>query len=147
MRSERGCPALLGDHLADGKAQRKIDDVFFASGDHRLEVSVVDHCREVVLIKLEITVPVLRRVAEKAGRYVRELRPEVGVEIGPEVGKRAVQLLVELKVGRGGSDLQLPRGALGASLGHGFDRLRCRTRFAACPDERKLGLTPALLRR
>ena len=70
-------------------------DVLLAARNHRLGHAVLEHHDVVVLVQLQLVVAPVGEIGEETAGDLRELRPQLEVEVGPQVGERAIQLVVE----------------------------------------------------
>ena len=140
-------PGALGDHLADGEAQREVRDVLLAAGDDRLGIAVVQEGGAVVLVQLQLGVAPVGEVPQEGRRQVGEVGPKGRVQLAPEIGEGAVELLVQAEISCGRGRVALPCGPfLTAALGD-LHRLGGRAALPSRPRQRHFRLAPDSLGR
>ncbi len=88
-------PGALGDHLRDREAQHEVGEILLAAGDHRLGDAVLEHDDVVLIVELDLGVAAVGELAQERARQLRELGTQLEVEVGAQVGVRAVELVVQ----------------------------------------------------
>src|SRR5207249_953614 len=130
----------LGDHLRNGQPQDQARDVLLAARDDGLRYAALEDREGVVLRQLQLVVAAVGQVGQEAGGELGDLGAHARVQLAPQVGERAVQLVMEALA-------RLERGNLTLALSPlGYAPLRLRqvilgaVQLAAGLDNRELRL-------
>src|SRR5262245_53653786 len=133
-------PRPLRDHLRDRQSQHQIGEVLFSPRNHRLRDAAVDHRQRVVLAQVRGIVTPIRQIGEEPRCQLGDLRPHGGVQLGPQLGVRPVELVVEPPFPFERVDVLLARPALGDAPVHLRDDLFRARQLASRFHRRQLRL-------
>src|SRR6185312_1892731 len=97
VENEQGerLPRALRDHLRDGESEYEAREVLLTARDDRLHRTILQYDDVVAIIEFEFAVAPIREIGEERAGQLGDFRAELEVQVGPEIGVGAIELIVQ----------------------------------------------------